>query len=95
MKNDRKSLMIFALKCLLLTAVCVSGLQAQEKDMIRKVSGTVSDKSGVLMPGVTVLVKETTISTRTDRDGKFSVSVPDDENSILQFRISLNPHCRF
>ena len=39
MKNDRKSLIILALKCLLLTAVCVSGLQAQETDTIRKVSG--------------------------------------------------------
>ena len=94
MNNDRKSLIILVFKCLLLTAVYVSGLQAQETDSLRRVSGTVSDKSGALMPGVTVLVKGTPVfengkiaGTRTDHEGKFSVSVPD-ENAILQFRIS-------
>jgi TonB-linked SusC/RagA family outer membrane protein len=47
------------------------------------VSGRVTDPKGEALPGVTVLVKGTTIGTSTDADGNFSLSVP--ENSTLTF----------
>lgn len=47
------------------------------------VSGRVTDAKGEALPGVTVLVKGTTIGTSTGADGSFSLSVP--ENSTLVF----------
>jgi len=50
----------------------------------RKVSGKVTDLTGSTLPGVSVVVKGTTIGVITDNEGKFSLSnVP--ENAILQF----------
>jgi TonB-linked SusC/RagA family outer membrane protein len=46
------------------------------------VSGTVEDESGILIPGVSVLVEGTTIGTVTDIDGKFEVRVPQGSNSL-------------
>lgn len=48
------------------------------------VSGTVTDENGAGFPGVNVLVKGTTTGTSTDTNGKFSLSVPD-ENAVLVF----------
>jgi len=45
---------------------------AQQKTL----SGTVVGEDGVAIPGVTVVVKGTTIGTVTDMDGKFSFSAP-------------------
>lgn len=47
------------------------------------VSGRVTDAKGEGLPGVTVLVKGTSIGTSTGADGSFSLSVP--ENSTLVF----------
>ncbi|TDU42856.1 TonB-linked SusC/RagA family outer membrane protein [Gelidibacter sediminis] len=40
----------------------------------KTISGTVSDESGIPLPGVNILVKGTTTGTQTDFDGKFSIS---------------------
>jgi Domain of unknown function (DUF4139)/N-terminal domain of unknown function (DUF4140) len=47
------------------------------------VTGVVSDNSGPL-PGVNVMVKGTTIGTQTDFDGRYTLTVPDN-NSRLEF----------
>ncbi|MDR1170902.1 MAG: TonB-dependent receptor [Bacteroidales bacterium] len=54
-----------------------------QKDI--KITGTVSDNSGVLMPGVNVIIKGTTKGTTTDINGEFTLTVPSD-TSVLQFR---------
>ncbi len=46
------------------------------------VRGTVKDESGIALPGVSVLEKGTTNGTITDIDGKFSLTVRND-NSVL------------
>ncbi len=46
--------------------------QPQRKDL----SGTIKDSKGFTLPGVSVVVKGTTIGTITDNDGKFRLSVP-------------------
>lgn len=45
----------------------------------RTISGTVSDQSGLPLPGVSVTIKGTTMGTQTDFDGKFQIkaSPPD------------------
>jgi TonB-linked SusC/RagA family outer membrane protein len=48
------------------------------------VTGKVTDENGASFPGVNVLVKGTTTGTSTDSEGKYSLSVPD-ENSVLVF----------
>src|ERR1700712_5245923 len=47
------------------------------------VKGTVVDKTGASLPGVTVTLKATTIGTQTDANGHFSISVP--VNGTLRF----------
>ncbi|NJO03153.1 MAG: hypothetical protein HC880_17050, partial [Bacteroidia bacterium] len=49
----------------------------------RKISGTVSDTQGQPIPGVNVVVKETTTGTLTDADGKYALNVPDDRNVLI------------
>ena len=49
-----------------------------------RVTGTVSDDGGALMPGVTVLVRGTTTGTTTDINGEFTLTVPGD-SSVLRF----------
>lgn len=63
--------------CLLLCGYAASGQTVQLK-------GTVSDAAGPL-PGVTVSVKNSTIGTQTDNNGKFSFSVPG--NATLVFKL--------
>jgi len=50
----------------------------------KKVTGKVTDSSGATLPGVSVVVKGTTIGIITDMDGKYELAkVP--ENATLQF----------
>ncbi len=50
-----------------------------------RVTGTVSDNRGELMPGVNVIIRGTTQGTTTDINGEYTVTVPSD-TSVLQFR---------
>ena len=51
-----------------------------------KVSGTVSDESGLPLPGVTVVIKGTTQGTITDGDGKYTLpDVPSDATLVFSF----------
>jgi TonB-dependent starch-binding outer membrane protein SusC len=63
-----------------LMMLCFSVALAQE----RVVSGQVTDENGTGMPGVNVLIKGTAGGTATDVDGKFSISVPNDQ-AVLVF----------
>ncbi|WP_321280377.1 TonB-dependent receptor [Marinifilum fragile] len=50
----------------------------------REVTGVVtSAEDGLSIPGVSVIVKGTTIGTSTDFDGKYSINVPDGENVLV------------
>ena len=55
---------------LLVLSMMSFSLQAQ----IKEISGTVLDELGAPLPGVSVVVKGTSIGTATDFDGKFSIS---------------------
>lgn len=50
---------------------------------MKKISGVVRDKEGNVLPGVTVLLKGTSIGTSTDVKGKFVLNVPG-EGMVLQ-----------
>lgn len=50
------------------------------------VSGTVSDESGLRLPGVNVVLKGTTTGTATDAEGRYTLALPDeDSNGTLIF----------
>jgi len=50
-----------------------------------RITGTVSDDNGELLPGVAVIVRGSTMGTSTDGNGEFNITVPSD-TSVLQFR---------
>src|SRR5665648_17047 len=49
----------------------------------KKLSGTVKDSNGIPVPGVTVLIKGTTIGALTDTDGQFNLSVTGDAKTLV------------
>ena len=57
---------------------------SQNSQNEKLVSGKVTDADGQPIPGVTVVLKGTSIGTVTDLDGTFSIDIPD-ENSELVF----------
>ncbi|WP_303180254.1 SusC/RagA family TonB-linked outer membrane protein [uncultured Butyricimonas sp.] len=58
-----------------------------KKDEIKKVTvkGKVVDERGEVLPGVTVLLKGTTVGVVTDIDGKFKIELPKRDTMILVF----------
>ena len=65
----------------LLLAFVVQLTFAQEKT----ISGTVSDGSGLPLPGATVLVKGTTSGTSSDFDGKYSIKASQGSTLVFSF----------
>ncbi|MCF1752964.1 DUF4139 domain-containing protein [Mariniradius sediminis] len=55
------------------------------------VSGIVTDSNGEPLPGVTVLVKGTTIGTSTDINGRYSITLPNGANRLVYSFVGLMP----
>ena len=46
----------------------------------------IRDRSGAVLPGVTVVIKGTTLGVSTDIDGKYSITIPEDgKETVLMF----------
>ncbi|WP_217642889.1 TonB-dependent receptor [Draconibacterium orientale] len=56
----------------------------------KKLTGKVTDEDGVPIPGVTVVVKGTTIGTVTDFDGNYMLDVPQDAQVLLVSFVGYN-----
>jgi TonB-dependent starch-binding outer membrane protein SusC len=50
-----------------------------------QITGTVKDPTGVLLPGVNILIKGTTSGTTTDNDGKFSLKAGSQDVLVVSF----------
>jgi TonB-dependent starch-binding outer membrane protein SusC len=74
--SKRKGRFLALLALLLLTFS--TAIKAQTK-----VSGTVSDDQGEMLIGVGVLVKGTKISTSTNQDGKFEITLPKGSTTLV------------
>ena len=48
----------------------------------KKITGSVADKSGVPLPGVSIVIKGTTSGTLTDLNGNFSLEIPPDAKTL-------------
>lgn len=62
------------------SSIGTESISAQQQ---RKITGKVTDSANEPLPGVSVIVKGTTIGIVTDSDGNYSLNVP--QNAILQF----------
>lgn len=69
---------LFLLLCILICTAATGYAQQ------RTVTGTVTDQRGQPLPGVTVVVAGTTLGTVTNADGNYTLSTPDDAET-LQF----------
>lgn len=58
-------------------------LQTQQVPNALKIQGTVTDESGNALPGVSVVIKGTSIGVATDADGKFTIEITNPENTVL------------
>ncbi len=58
--------------------------QAEELSPEQVVTGKVTDETGAVLPGVSIVVKGTQLGVSTDANGLFSISVPD-EKAVLVF----------
>ncbi|MCG6191109.1 TonB-dependent receptor [Maribellus maritimus] len=65
------------------TRIEINENQEIEQQTDREISGTIVDQDGLPLPGVSVVVKETTIGTVTDVDGKFRFSIPPDAETLV------------
>ena len=65
-----------------LTSLIETETNAQQPQK-KYLSGTVKDTRGLSLPGVTVIVKGTTIGSITDNDGKFKLSVSTDTKTLI------------
>src|SRR5450759_1960685 len=72
---------------LMLTTFLFLLMFLSSQNVFSQIKGKVSDVNGVLIPGVTVLVKGTTIGAITDANGKYSLKIdPNDPKfKILNF----------
>ncbi|MCL3782245.1 SusC/RagA family TonB-linked outer membrane protein [Prolixibacteraceae bacterium JC049] len=48
-----------------------------------KITGQVMDEDGVTLPGVSVMIKGTTIGITTDVEGKFTLNIPQDAKTLV------------
>ncbi len=70
------------IKILLTAALFWSGLTWVSAQEIMR-SGTITDQNGLSLPGVSIVIKGTTIGTQSDFDGKYSIAVS--TGQTLQF----------
>lgn len=79
---------LFITAAALLMAAVFSRLPAQD---FRLVQGVVVDQQKTPIPGTTVQVKEANVSTATDQNGKFSLSVPAGKHILIFSFIGMVP----
>jgi len=77
MKNK---LLLYKLVCLVFLCFSFSGY-SQNKN----ISGTVNDVSGIPLPGVNVIIKETKTGITTDFDGKYNLSATTGQTLVFSF----------
>ncbi|SEB15017.1 SusC/RagA family TonB-linked outer membrane protein [Pedobacter hartonius] len=77
-----------ALACYLFCAMPVPVFAADKTStalVSTRVSGSVTDEKGAPLPGVTIFLKGTTTGAISDKDGNFSLNIPDGATGTLVF----------
>ena len=60
-------------------------VESEDKAMSFEVSGTVTDESGLPLPGANVIVKGTTRGAQTDFDGKYTIEVAEGQKLVFSY----------
>lgn len=60
-------------------------LKKEEPGKVMTVTGIVKDENGESLPGVTVLLKGTSVGCASDMNGEFTITVPEGGKSVLEF----------
>ena len=58
---------------------------SQEEKKSKTITGKVSDEQGNVLPGVTIIIKGTTLGTATGADGEYKLEIPGDSEQVLIF----------
>jgi len=82
-----KRLSFFILIAMLISVANTYAQQSQRKE----IKGTVANENGEFLPGVSVVVKGTTIGTTTDMNGTFTLSVPGDAKTLSVSFVGMEP----
>ncbi|GEO05417.1 SusC/RagA family TonB-linked outer membrane protein [Adhaeribacter aerolatus] len=95
MKNPLLKLpwsMIPIVLCLLLTVQLAQAQAGQTQSQGQfAVSGRITSNNGEALPGVTIVVKGTTIGTTSDAGGRYSLAVPDNKGILVFSFIGFTP----
>jgi TonB-linked SusC/RagA family outer membrane protein len=93
-----KTIRIMKLTAGLIIFVMISVTAADTKGMLetmqqqgKKITGKVSDATGSGLPGVSIVVKGTTIGVISDMDGNYTLSVPSDAKTLVFSFVGMNP----
>lgn len=65
--------------------IIIVPIEKQNEIKHQKVIGSVVDKQGQTLPGVTILLKGTTLGCVSDADGNFEITIPMNGKSVLLF----------
>ncbi|MEL6863044.1 MAG: SusC/RagA family TonB-linked outer membrane protein [Bacteroidota bacterium] len=71
------------LRCLLLMGFCLLSYISVEAQV--RITGVISDESGELLIGASVIIENTARGTVSDINGNFTLEVPDADNTVLVF----------
>ena len=58
---------------------------SQDANKSRVITGKVTDEQGNILPGVTVMIKGTSLGTATSPDGEYRLEIPSDGEQVLVF----------
>jgi len=72
-------------KLVFITVIFISLLCTSKSVAQNKVTGVVTENDGLPIPGVSVILKGTTIGVSTDFDGKYTLSEGVNQNSVIVF----------
>jgi TonB-linked SusC/RagA family outer membrane protein len=84
------SFMIF-FACFMSGTGTVYAVPGDDEQQTKKITGTVSDQTGAVLPGVSVVVKGTTTGVVTGADGKFAIDVPTNQETLVFSFVGMTP----
>jgi len=84
----RMNLLTFFILVVLLISVASTYAQQPQR---KEIKGTVTNEKGEFLPGVSVVVKGTTVGTTTDKNGTFTLSVPGDAKILSVSFVGMEP----
>ena len=64
------------------TVMATEAFATVQQDGKKHVSGVVKDNTGAPVPGVTIMLPNTTVGTITDIEGRYSIDVPTDATTL-------------